>query len=353
MFKGMESKNVVIIGASGGLGSAFAKSLARSGANLLLVGRSKDKLLELQDSIATKTDLAIADVWSRHSLLALSDTISHWALQVDLIINTVGYDVRKSLEDQSFEEIEEQINTNLLGTILITKTLIRNLKDVKGSTILHIGGFADGRLAFPYYSVDVATRAGMFSFIESLNRELALEGSHKRITYFCPSPTDTEAERPFHDLWKRMGVKIVPIEDVVLEALLLYKKGQSIGIMGGLITKIFAKINSVMPKLADVVTMKKYGKMLQDFLYHKNRVEKKQKSRLAIFLIVLSFALYGLAGLIAFVPLTLTWKAIIMPTFITAGEIVWWIGVAIVGKDVIKRYRKSLNPFNWCCLKVE
>ena len=38
------------------------------------------------------------------------------------------------------------------------------------------GGFVDGSIGFPYYSVDVATHAGLFSFIEAMNRELKQEG---------------------------------------------------------------------------------------------------------------------------------------------------------------------------------
>ncbi|WP_026396306.1 hypothetical protein [Acetobacterium malicum] len=88
------------------------------------------------------------------------------------------------------------------------------MRNEKGSTIVNIGGFADGRMAFPYYSVDVATRAGVFSFIKAINRELEIEGHATRVTYFCPSPADTEAEKPFHVLWKKIGITIVPVEKV-------------------------------------------------------------------------------------------------------------------------------------------
>ncbi|WP_278247331.1 SDR family NAD(P)-dependent oxidoreductase [Acetobacterium malicum] len=96
----------------------------------------------------------------------------------------------------------------------MTKAFIPCMRNEKGSTIVNIGGFADGRMAFPYYSVDVATRAGVFSFIKAINRELEIEGHATRVTYFCPSPADTEAEKPFHVLWKKIGITIVPVEKV-------------------------------------------------------------------------------------------------------------------------------------------
>jgi short-subunit dehydrogenase len=267
MSKNLEIKSVVIIGASGGLGSGLAKVFADKGAKLMLVGRNEEKLNIFKNSLNGDVSIAKSYLTDLSSLEALSRKIMEWSPQVDLIINASGYDVRKSLEDHSSDEIEKLIEINLLATILITKTLLRNLKGEKGSTIIHIGGFGDGRMAFPYYSVDVATRAGVFSFVESVNRELEIEGKRTRVTYFCPSPTETDAERPFHNLWKKMGIKIFPIEKVAEELIKIYENKRNVGIMGGTMTILFVKLNSVLPRLADSITMRKYGKMLKEYLY--------------------------------------------------------------------------------------
>lgn len=364
MPKKLDGKSVVIIGASGGLGSGFAKSFSEKGAKLLLVGRNEEKLINVKNSLNGEVDLAISNVTDFIELEELSKTIRQWSSEVDLIINATGFDVRKSLEDHSLEDVQKQIDINLLGTILITKILINNLKDEKGSTILHIGGFADGRMAFPYYSVDVATRAGVFSFIESINREMEIEGKQVRVTYFCPSPTETEAERPFHKLWKKMGIKIVPVENVADELIRTYEKKRNIGIMGGRITIFFAKVNSVMPKLADAITMKNYGIMLKEYLYgnldptqHENNTDVKvgtpsnMMTRIALLLVILSFVFFGLAMLTPLVPLSLAYKATIIPALIIMGEIAWWIGIAIVGKQAVTKYREYLNPCKWFCCK--
>jgi short-subunit dehydrogenase len=267
MLKNMEGKSVVIIGATGGLGAAFSRAFAEKGARLMLAGRNEDKLNNVKTGLNGDVKVAVSNLTDSRSLEELSEKIMAWSPEVDLIINASGFDVRKSLEDHSYDEIEKLIEINLLGTILITKTLLRNLKDEKGSTIIHIGGFGDGRLAFPYYSVDVATRAGVFSFIESVNRELEMEGRNIRVTYFSPSPTETEAERPFHNLWRKMGIRIVPVERVAEELIRTYEKKANLRIMGGGITRIFVKLNSAMPKLADSIVMRKYGNMIKEYLY--------------------------------------------------------------------------------------
>ncbi|MGE5627339.1 MAG: SDR family NAD(P)-dependent oxidoreductase [Solirubrobacterales bacterium] len=356
MSKNIETKSVVIIGATGGLGSGFARALAEKGAKLLLVGRNAEKLNAVKNSLRGDINIAISDLTDLSTLEELSNRIKEWSPEVDLIINASGYDVRKSLEDHSIDEIKKLIDINLMGTILITKTLMKNLKDINGSTMIHIGGFGDGRMAFPYYSVDVATRAGVFTFIESVNREMETEGKKIRITYFCPSPAETEAERPYHNLWRKMGIRIVSVEKVAEELIKIYEKKMTVGIMGGKTTVIFAKLNSVMPKLADLIIMKRYGKMLREYLYSKNEanngVDIKSRtsgnflSKIAVVLLILSFVFYGSAFLL--IPLSLPYKAMIIPGLIILGEFVWWLGVAIVGKQAVTKYRKFLNPCNWC-----
>jgi short-subunit dehydrogenase len=361
MSKNLEGKSVVILGATGGLGSGFAKTFSEKGARLFLVGRNEEKLNDFKANLNGDITITTSNLTDFSMLEQLSNKITEWSSEVDLIINAAGYDVRKSLEDHSADEIEKLIEINLLGTILITKALLKNLKDEKGSTIIHIGGFADGRMAFPYYSVDVATRSGVFSFIESLNRELEIEGKRIRVTYFCPSPADTEAERPFHNLWRKMGIKIAPVEKVAEELIKTYKKKTTIGIMGGIATRVFAKLNSVMPKLADFIVMKKYGEMLKEYLYSshesnnsktdadvKIKTPSQVMNKISLVLVILSFLLYGLAILVPFMSLSLAYKTTLVPAFIIVGEIVWWIGIAIVGKQVVTKYRKYLNPCNWC-----
>lgn len=186
-----------------------------------------------------------------------------------------------------------------IGAILITKAFLPYMRGQKGSTIVHIGGFADGRLAFPYYSVDAASRAGLFTFIEAVKRELELEGSKTRVAFFCPSFANTDAERPFHPLWRKMGVSILPVEKVAEDLLRTIEKNKTVRIMGGASTILFTKLNSISPKLADVIMMKKYGKMLQQFLYgtKENGLKKPENHKsgnlhkIAIILIFASFLL--------------------------------------------------------------
>lgn len=130
------------------------------------------------------------DVQSPDSIADFAKNVQKDFNHIDYVINAIGYDVRKELFEHTKEDIQNSIDINLTGSIYISSYFIPLLKEQSESTIVHMGGFVDGALAFPYYSVDVAIRAGLYSFCESMNRELKQEGHKYHITYFCPSPAD-------------------------------------------------------------------------------------------------------------------------------------------------------------------
>ena len=76
-----------------------------------------------------------------------------------------------------------------------------------------------------------------------------------------------------------------------------------------------------------------------------------QKSKLhasiAIALILLSGILFGLIFVVPFLPLSVAWKSILVSALVIGMEITWWAGVVLVGKQLITRYIKYLNPFTW------
>ncbi len=64
-------------------------------------------------------------------------------------------------------------------------------------------------------------------------------------------------------------------------------------------------------------------------------------------LFVLSCILYGVALVIPFTSLPTNTKVIMASLFAVLGEVAFWVSCIIVGKELIKRYRKYLNPVHW------
>lgn len=356
MKRRFEGKSVLIIGA-GGLGSSYARAFADEGARLLLAGRNEEKAIALANEMIGDVTVSSVDITDAQSVEKLAEFACGWSDKIDIVVNATGYDVRKSLGNHEFDEVHKSLDTNLLGAILITKVFLPHMKNQKGSTIVHMGGFADGHLAFPYYSVDVATRAGLFSFIESMNRELYHEGSKVTLTYFCPNAADTSAERPYHKIWSEMGISISSTKQVAEELKRAILQHQTAYMMGGFPVRFFTHLNTLFPTLADALLLKKYGRILKH--YFGNQLEKeasdpksnKIMKKIAVGLVLLSFILYMLLPVVPFLPADLKIKAAITAGMMGASEIVFWIGGFILGKDIVAKYRKAFNPRNWICCK--
>ena len=259
-----KNKKVVIIGASGNLGQAYTQAFFQAGAHLFLLGRNMDKLAAFSEEIASNIPIFSVDITNETSLKTAVSEVQKWSDSLDIVINATGFDVRKSLTSHSVEEINQTMAINLIGAILVSKHFLPLLKNQKGATIVHSGGFADGRLAFPYYGVDVASRAGLFSFIESMNRELKQEQKKMYLTYFCPNAADTLSEKPYHPVWSEMGITISSTGQVS-QALLKGIKSHRRGILMGQATKIFATLNLLSPSIADHLLLKRYGRILKKY----------------------------------------------------------------------------------------
>ncbi len=258
-------RNVVIIGATGGLGVAFTDMFLNEGANVFLGIRSEKKLSGQYRDNGERVKWGILDIQLPDTIKDFADKVKEEMGYVDFVINATGYDVRKGLLEHSAEEILKSIDINLAGSIFITKSFLKLLKEQPESTIVHMGGFVDGGLAFPYYSVDVATRSGMYSFCESINRELIQEKRKYHLTYFCPNPANTKAELPYHPIWKEMKVRISSPEEVAraLRRALINKK--KISIMGGVLESGFAKLNHLSVSVSNFLLMKKYSSILKKY----------------------------------------------------------------------------------------
>jgi NAD(P)-dependent dehydrogenase (short-subunit alcohol dehydrogenase family) len=179
MKKTFQDKTIILVGATGGLGDATAQAFAAQEARLLLVGRNPEILQTLHAQFSAPTFQM--DVSIPRQVVALRDFSRSVFPRIDAVINLSGVDTRKPLEAHTPEEIQRLLAVNLAGSVYLTQAFLPLLKAQQAGVILHVGGFADGRLAFPFYSIDAATRAALATFIESVNRELRLEKSPVRL----------------------------------------------------------------------------------------------------------------------------------------------------------------------------
>lgn len=160
---------IFITGASSGLGKATARLFADKGWKVIATMRSPGKETEL-----TKLDNVILlplDVTKPEQItMAAKDATEMGA--VDVVFNNAGYGLAGPFEGAKDEEITDEIETNLLGVMRVTKAFLPHFRERGTGTFItttSIGGLA----AFPFNSVYHATKWGLEGWSESLSFELS------------------------------------------------------------------------------------------------------------------------------------------------------------------------------------
>lgn len=179
------NKTVLLTGASGGIGQALARELAHKGARLYLVGRNEKAMSLLKNAIPhpERHNIALMRSYSDEEILGLANSLSQNG-GLDILINNAGSSRFALLEQQSFDDIREQIRTNIEIPALLTRALLDKMN--RPGIVLNIGSIF-GEIGHPAWSVYSATKAATHRFSEALGREL--QGSGITVLYAAPRST--------------------------------------------------------------------------------------------------------------------------------------------------------------------
>jgi len=143
----LDGKRALITGASSGFGAHFAQLLSAAGAEVVLAARRADKLAGLQKALQAKGRKASSvsmDVGSRESVLAGFDQIG----TCDIVINNAGITVTRALLDQTEEDWDSVIDTNLKGCWLVATEAARRLRSAeKPGAIVNVVSILGERVA--------------------------------------------------------------------------------------------------------------------------------------------------------------------------------------------------------------
>lgn len=159
----LKGTNIVIIGASYGLGKALAEQLHLQGANLYLLSRNIAK-----EQFPFKVNKITCDITNPRQVEKAFNLLPDF----DILVNSVGVPLVKPLTQSSTEEIQRVINTNLTGIIYASKYAISKLKNSKNRFIINIIS-TSGKKARINETVYCASKWGLAGFTNSLRLELA------------------------------------------------------------------------------------------------------------------------------------------------------------------------------------
>ena len=179
-------KQVLLTGATGGIGRAIAVELDRTGACLTLVGRNADKLAALTRELAGAHRTLVADLDDAEQRADVVRACREPAL--DIFVNTVGVMDFRLFDTQDPAVVERMVQTNLLSPMLLCQQLVPLLRRREEAAIVNIGS-TFGSIGHPGFTAYCATKFGLRGFTEALQRELA--DTQVRVSYLAPRATRT------------------------------------------------------------------------------------------------------------------------------------------------------------------
>ncbi|MEX0773789.1 MAG: SDR family NAD(P)-dependent oxidoreductase [Balneolales bacterium] len=169
----MKDKVILIVGGSGGIGSACAELFAKSGAKVVLAARDRAKADSIAESINNNGGEAYAadvDVTDLSSVFNMVDTVNKQLGQIDVLINAFGTGMVQPLLDVNPKEIKKVIDTNVFGTILVTQTVLRYMVTRKQGTVIMFPGVL-GKAVMKNSSVYSASKYAIQGFTKALIEE--------------------------------------------------------------------------------------------------------------------------------------------------------------------------------------
>ncbi len=235
-------KKVLVTGATGGIGKEICK-LFVDNHEVFIVGRNKEKLESLINSIPKIKDFFVCDISDNKSLDMFFDSTVKKGLNIDILINNAGITDDSLFLRMDFEKWNKVIKTNLNSNFLITNFFSKQMIKKKWGRIINITSVV-GHTGNPGQSNYTASKAAIIGMAKSVAIELA----KRNITVNSVSPgfIDTKMTSVLNDLQKQSIVDRIPMarigkpEDVAYCVKFLasemagYITGQTIHVNGGL-----------------------------------------------------------------------------------------------------------------------
>ena len=179
----LKNKNIIITGASGGIGNSIVKRLYESGSNILASGTKKEKLEDLKSKFKNIKILQFDISQSEKIEEFIENSTKELGGNLDCIVNNAGITKDNLSIRMSMDEWKKVIDINLTSTFLLSKFAIKKMLKNKSGKIINITSVVGhtGNLGQANYT---ASKAG----IVAMSKSLAIEYAKKNININCISP---------------------------------------------------------------------------------------------------------------------------------------------------------------------
>ena len=239
----LKENNIIVTGATGGIGNSIIKKLYDAGANILATGTKDEKLQELKKKFQNIQTLKFDISQTENLENFIENATKKLGGKLDCTINNAGITQDNLAIRMSIEEWKKVIDINLTSTFLISKFAIKKMLKNKKGKIINITSIVGhtGNLGQTNYT---ASKAG----IVAMSKSLAIEYAKKNININCISPgfIKTAMTDKIDEKFKEVIISKIPSarlgepEDVANAVIFLasshsdYINGETLHVNGGM-----------------------------------------------------------------------------------------------------------------------
>ena len=188
----MRNRNVLLTGATSGIGEATARLLARNGYNLILCGRREERLESLKKELAAQTDVTTLsfDVRDHEAVKrALQSLPQEWQ-KVDVLINNAGNaHGLDPIHRGSVADWDAMMDINVKGLLYISREVVPGMTERKAGHIINMGSIA-GKEVYPNGNVYCASKFAVDAVTKGMRLDLNPFGI--KVTCIHPGMVETE-----------------------------------------------------------------------------------------------------------------------------------------------------------------
>lgn len=168
----IKGKNILVIGATGGIGKETIKLLASSGANLFITGRNE--LLLQSTASDLKIDASqyfVGDLTIAENVTKLKDAYFAKYNTIDVLINASGIGIIKNMDQLSETEFLQTLMINLFSPYLIIRAFLPAMKEAKKGLMIHVPGVL-GKVPMAGAAAYSASKYGLVGMLQSIREEI-------------------------------------------------------------------------------------------------------------------------------------------------------------------------------------
>jgi short-subunit dehydrogenase len=187
--------NVVITGASGGIGAALAKLRAARGDAVVLSARREPELRAVAQACGARATAVVADVTRRADVERLRDAALSGLGHVDVWVNNVGRGISRPVLELTDADVDEMIAVNVRSALYGMQAIAPHLVARNAGHLVNVSSFLGRIPLVPVRSMYSAAKAALGSLTASLRMELAERAPGVRVSLVMPGIVRTDFAR--------------------------------------------------------------------------------------------------------------------------------------------------------------